>query len=163
MTPLFNMPLLHKEFRDFIYGELTGMVQGLAIMAAIGTVVLQTYVENKRVEIYKNLNKYPAEQKRVMVDFYDAIFAGKISFQDAKFVVDKINSARKMALDARVAMNKDIIKARDIVINANSELDRANQRLKRAPELQKYLEPTRATVLNIRKQLVEYSKKQKVS
>ena len=157
------MPLLPKDFRDFIYGELYGMVQGLAVIATIGTVVLQTYVENKKVEIYRSLNKYPAEQRKVMIDFYDAIFAGKISFQDAKFVVDKITSARKIALDTRVVMNKDIVKARDMIINANSELDMANQRLKRSPELQKYLEPARATILNIRKQLVEYSKKQKVS
>ncbi len=155
------MSLLPQEFRDFIYGELQGMILGLNIVLFSILQVLQLYVENKKVEMYKEASKYPKEQREVIVNFYDEIFAGNIAYKDAKYVLEKIKSAREMAFDAQIAIRKDSRKALDIIINANGELDRANQKLKAAPKLQKYLDPTRATILNIRKQLAGYLKKQK--
>lgn len=157
------MALIPEEFKNFIQGELNGMVQTLGLLAAIGTIILQSYVENKRVDIYRDLTRYPKEQRVILKDFYDEIFAGKITFQDAKYVLERIKSAREMALGAQIAIRKDNRKAFDIIINANGELDKANQKLKAAPKLQRYLNPTRATILNIRNQLAEYSKRRKVS
>ncbi|HIH17473.1 MAG TPA: hypothetical protein HA282_05630 [Nanoarchaeota archaeon] len=138
---------------------VVGIVASIAMAI---TIISSQYNLRKKFEksdVDYSLSGYTEKGGKVTGAFNKAFDQGRITVQDLYFVHGKINDAGGWLTRARQFFNRQKLdKAFDCVINANSEIDKGNQRFKGRPELQKYFEPARAAVLKVRKELNEYRK-----
>jgi len=103
----------------------------------------------------------PKDSQKLAKGMYNDLVIGKLNPKEWIYVQERLAEARRDLQFAEKTLDGDIGAAFMSVISANGEVDAAYYKLKGRPELQKYLEPARAAVLQMRKLINEERKLQR--